>query len=158
MDFGPGDLRTLKAKENNRHQAPGDVPSIASLIRFERLFATATRAGLGMSRMTCVDPRSCANPAGKSFGVSSRGTACSSLVLSFVSPSERACEREWLVPRQMGQCQMVRARACATVSLAHDVCHRTEQPSQTIAAFRRDWLSQDAQDASPLDVVGDDIE
>lgn len=44
------------------------------------------------------------------------------------------------------------------MSFAHDVCHRTPQALQTIAAFLVDSLSQAAQDTSLLGCDEDDIE
>ena len=66
MVLGAGDLNALNAKENSRHQASGLVLEMASLIRFDKLSATAARAGFGMSLMTLADCRSCDKPAGMS--------------------------------------------------------------------------------------------
>ena len=111
--FGPGDLKTLKAKENKRHQASELVLDVASFMRWERLLATAARAGLGMSLMVFVDALSCDNPV---LGMSSGGPSLN-FTVSFSVPFpvfffvERACDWGCSFPRHTSHCQMVRALA-----------------------------------------------
>ena len=141
----PADLTgarsAMNAKDRNRSQVSVLGSLIALSISFDKQSAAETRAAFGILLIT---PQLRLNSASRSERLTGVETEGARLDCETAVASPGAGEIVEL-PRHSLQCQMLSARAWARVSLAQDVCQRTPQLLQTIAAFLLDVLGQAAQ-------------
>ena len=132
----------MNAKDRKRSQVSVLGSLIALSISFDKQSAAETRAAFGILLITPQLRLNSASRSERLTSVEPEGARLDSCETAVASPGAGEIVE---LPRHSLQCQILSTRAWARVSLAQDVCQRTPQLLQVIAAFLLDVLGQAAQ-------------